>query len=302
MKYSCHSSRGKKRPNDPDYHAQLGYRLRTARKTMGWSIPDAAKYFQVTERTWHNWEIGAHRIPFAVYKLCRVLAHMELPGDAWAGWSIQGANLVTPEGRIIRPQDGAWWSLLVRNANAFMSAFNEARRLRLLIGNAASAPAGPCAAGAGFSGADAAGLVPSKTTANQQADLETSNRHQNDVTMASWPTLYDSQTPLTPPHGQKPTTLESALTPSFASPLMPTCAYRLRLPRPLPGPQWGVAKPHLKQSLASQSQSPPSSPEPKNRPFTSGKRPSSNASPGNASAMPAAAGAAKLASATGGKP
>nr|WP_315479097.1 VC1465 family Xer recombination activation factor [uncultured Rhodoferax sp.] len=301
MKYSCHSSRRKKRPNDPDYQAQLGYRLRTARKSMGWSIPDAAKYFQVTERTWHNWEIGAHRIPFAVYKLCRVLAHMELPGDAWAGWSIQGANLVTPEGRIIQPKDGAWWSLLVRNANAFMAAFNEARRLRLLMGNAASAPAGPCAAGAGFSGADAAGLVPSKTSL-KTGDTLPPNRHQIDVTMASWPTLYDSQTPLTPPHGQKLTTLESALTPSFASPWMHTCAYRLRLPRPLPGPHLATAKPHLKQMSASLSQNPESSPEPKNRPSTNGKKPSSNALPGNASAMPAAAGAAKLASATGGKP
>ena len=103
MNYSHSSKHRKSCAHDPDYRAQLGFRLRTARCNMGWSIADAAKYFQVTERTWHNWENGTHRIPFAVYKLCRVLARLELPGDAWAGWSFQGAVLITPEGRQIHP-------------------------------------------------------------------------------------------------------------------------------------------------------------------------------------------------------
>lgn len=98
---------------------------------MGWSVDDAAKYFQVTARTWHNWEIGAHRIPFAVYKLCRVLAYFELPGDAWAGWSLQGGGLMTPEGRIIKPHEGSWWSLLVRNARAFRTLYDQNVRLRV---------------------------------------------------------------------------------------------------------------------------------------------------------------------------
>jgi hypothetical protein len=301
MKYSCHSSRRQKRPNDPDYQAQLGFRLRTARKTMGWSITDAAKYFQVTERTWHNWEIGAHRIPFAVYKLCRVLAHMELPGDGWDGWSIQGPNLVTPEGRIIKPQDSAWWSLLVRNANAFKAAYDEARRLRLLVGNAAQGARLASCEAAGMPGVGAAGLVPSKTTL-KTIDTPTSNRHQNELTIESWPTLYDSQLPLMPPHGLKPTTLESALTPSFASPSMPTCAHQLRLPRPLPGPHLAMAKPHLKQLSASLTQNPESSPVLKSKPRTNGKKPNANASSGASSARPAAAGAAELASATRGTP
>ncbi len=296
MKYSCHSSRRTKRPNDPDFHAQLGQRLRTARKTMGWSIPDAAKYFQVTERTWHNWETGAHRIPFAVYKLCRVMAHMELPGDGWKGWSFQGTDLVTPEGRIIQAKDGAWWSLLVRNAHAFLATYKESRRLRAML--AADAPAGPCGEAVGVGGAEAAGLVPFKTSLKTTHEAE-SNRLQNDVKIESWPTLCDFQTPSMPPLGQKPTILESALTPSSVSPLTPICANRLRLPRPHQGPHL------LPNSHAKQLQSRPSrqnSPEPKSRRFTSNVKPSSSDSPDSVSAMPAAAGAAKLASATGGKP
>ena len=139
MKYSHKSSHRKTCPHDPDHRAQLGYRLRTARCNMGWSIADASKYFQVTERTWHNWESGLHRIPFAVYKLCRVLARLELPGQAWAGWSFQGNALVTPEGRHIEPKDSSWWSLMVRNAQSFSAAYNEASRLRLLVAQLAAA-------------------------------------------------------------------------------------------------------------------------------------------------------------------
>ncbi len=109
MKYSHSSKHRKNCPHDPDHCAQLGLRLRYARARLGWSIMDAAKYFQVTERTWHNWESGIYRIPFAVYKLARVLARIELPGKAWAGWHIEGDCLITPEGRQIAPSDGAWW-------------------------------------------------------------------------------------------------------------------------------------------------------------------------------------------------
>ncbi len=124
------SKRHKSCQDDPDFHAQLGYRLRTTRCSLGWSIPDAAKYFQVNARTWHNWEIGAHRIPFAVYKLCRVLSGFELPHADWSGWFFQGGVLVTPEGRIIEPRDSSWWSLMVRNARSFHSVYAENTRLR----------------------------------------------------------------------------------------------------------------------------------------------------------------------------
>src|ERR1035437_3457040 len=101
MKYSHSSKHRKNCPHDPQTRAQLGQRLRYARLKLGWSIEAAGKYFQVTERTLHNWENGTHRIPFAVYKLARLLARLELPGAAWAGWRIEGDQLITPESRII---------------------------------------------------------------------------------------------------------------------------------------------------------------------------------------------------------
>ena len=300
MKYSHKSTHRKTCPHDPDYRAQLGYRLRTARCGMGWSVEAAAKYFQVTQRTWHNWESGAHRIPFAVYKLCRVLARMELPGDAWAGWSFQGSTLITPEGRQIEPQDSSWWSLMVRNAQSFSTAYNEATRLRLLVANLEHAARQLAGCASALPGGAAAGLVPYKTSGKTESN-RTSEQHQNDIIMPIWPTHYDSPTPLTPLHAPKPTTLESALTPSFASPWMPICGVRLSLQRPKPGPhflQLGEAKSHLKQVRSSQQ----SQPEPNVRPTGNAKRPNANAFL-DASARPAqAAQAAKLASATRGKP
>jgi hypothetical protein len=271
----------------------MGYRLRTSRCTLAWSIADAAKYFQVTERTWHNWESGAHRIPFAVYKLCRVLARLELPGAGWAGWSFQGGKLITPEGRQIEPRDGAWWSLLVRNANAFMSAYNEARRLRLLLGSATGADAATFERQAqrAESGA-AAGLV-SYTT---NGICNNSKSSQDDVIIESWPILCDFLPPSTPLHAPRPNPSGSALTPSFALPWTSTCAVQLTTQRPAPGP-------HLVKSLATQRQNdikmnpsshPQSSPEPKSRRNTNGKKQNLSVGLIPSNALTSAATAAKL--------
>ncbi len=320
MKYSHSSQHRKTCAHDPDYRAQLGYRLRAARCTLGWSIAEAAKYFQVTERTWHNWESGAHRIPFAVYKLCRVLARIELPGDSWAGWSFQGGALVTPEGRHIEAKDGAWWSLLVRNARSFVTAYNEATRLRLLVaqlqagtGRDAAGSSTGCAS-APESGA-AAGLVSYKTNLKTDAlqplkpPIMTSDRRQDDVIMPSWPILYDYPTPSTPLHVPKPTTLESALTPSFVSPWTSTCGLQWSSPTRQADPASCVKPPPLRIPLKLTTRENPlpqmgeasPSPVPKSKPSTSKKKPNVNAY-SVTSAMPAqAAKSAQQASASRGQ-
>jgi hypothetical protein len=290
MKYS-HTSRHRRTcAHDPQTRVQLGYRLRLARARLGWSLADAAKFFQVTERTWHNWEIGTHRIPFAVYKLARVLARMEFPSPAWDGWRIEAGHLITPEGRQISPQDGSWWSLLVRQAAGFRAVYDEVCRLRLALADLAA------------SGPQARGLVPSKTSGNTSAELcinPTPECNQSDTIQTPCKPLLDFLTPSPQPLAPAPITLESALTPSSALPWTPTCGVRLISYRLQPGPHL-ASKAHLKQvSSRSQPGSPESSPEPKSRPSTSGTKPSANASP-DSSARPAAAKAAKLASASGG--
>ena len=253
MKYSHRSNYRKTCPHDPETRAQLGSRLQYARKRLGWSIEDAGKYFQVTDRTWHNWESGAHRIPFAVYKLLRVLARLELPGKAWAGWRLEGDVLITPEGRQITPKDGSWWSLLVRQAAGFRAVYDEATRLRISLAALAAAhgEAGPTegtrlrggSAGcpAAFGGSlNAAEQAPRRVTRGETAENDVniiSNNSRNDVILSSWPIHSDSQTPLMPPHAPRPITSASASTPLSALPWMPTCEFRVKLLRPEQSPR-----------------------------------------------------------------
>lgn len=257
---------------------------------------EAGKYFQVTERTWHNWESGLHRIPFAVYKLLRVLARYELPDGAWAGWRFDAGQLITPEGRQIAPTDGAWWSLLVRQAAGFRGVFDELSRLRCLVGPAAQVrEAQPPASAAG------AGLVPSKTSPEGSLSISfaPSNSSQYDVIMQSWPIHSDSRMPLRPLRAPKLTTLESPLMPSSVSPWTPIYGVRLTCSQPEPGP-YRLSQPHLKQVGNQPGPVSPSSSlalksKPSMKPRNGNDKPSLVDS-----AMPAAAKAAKLASAARG--
>ncbi|MDI1246495.1 MAG: VC1465 family Xer recombination activation factor [Rhodoferax sp.] len=278
MKYSHRSNYRKTCPHDPETRAQLGQRLHYARCKLGWSVEDAGKYFQVTDRTWHNWENGSHRIPYAVYKLARILARLELPSEAWAGWRIEGNLLITPEGRQITPQDGSWWSLLIRQARCFRSAMAEMTRLRLLLNETKDADGLLTGCVSAPESAVGAGLVTYKTSGNLTGStdvINASDRHQNDVIIESWPILYDFQKPLTPLHAPKPTTLVSASTRSFALPWTPTCENRADLLRPDQS-QTRSLQSHLKQLTKVQSLSnPQSSQGPKSKPLTKPEKPCS---------------------------
>ena len=223
----------------------------------------------------------------------RFISGHELPGASWAGWSISGGKLWTPEGYGLDPKDAAWWSLLVRRAETGVQALGELARLKayLASGNPDSDAASRAAAATALAG----GLVPSKTSRQtiSRQDVESS---QSDVIMTSWPTLYDFPTPSTLPLVPEPTISGSALTPSCVSPWTPTCGVLLSLSRsptsphlakterPKQGPQSLYREPdaHLKQKsklskrTARQLANPASSPRPRasSSPGASGSTPS----------------------------
>lgn len=109
-------------------------RFRALLVELGLSHLDAAKLLHVSLRTLQNWLSGRHEVPYASLKLLRLLRYMELPGDAWRGWSFSRGMLITPEGRTISGNDGSWWSLLVRQARCFSSMYRKSGQLeRALI-------------------------------------------------------------------------------------------------------------------------------------------------------------------------
>jgi hypothetical protein len=82
-----------------------------------------ARTLQVTERTVYAWFSGKTAVPYAAYKLLRILNRFELPG--WPGWHMHSGKLWTPEGFGFEPQDAAWWSLLVRQARSFRTLYRR---------------------------------------------------------------------------------------------------------------------------------------------------------------------------------
>ena len=129
--------RRKNRPKDLDHRVDVGRRLRSMYLNLGMQRADVAKFLQVSERTIHNWESGRHIIPFAVYKLLRLLNGMDLPGGTWEGWRFAGGKLWSPEGHSFTGKDGSWWSLLVRRAAMFDKLARENVELRRAAANMA---------------------------------------------------------------------------------------------------------------------------------------------------------------------
>lgn len=82
---------------------------------------------RVSARTVRNWEAGTARIPFASYKLLRLLRGGKVLGPEWREFYIRRDALVTPEGHEFRAGDLAWWSLTVRQAHEFQAIMRERR-------------------------------------------------------------------------------------------------------------------------------------------------------------------------------
>ena len=108
-------------------------------RSAGMSRAQAAQFFQVSERTLHNWESGKHDIPYTAYRLIRLYRGYELPGKAWEGWRFTDCKLYTPEGHGMDPRTANWWSMLVRRAEIGSKALVDLHNLRERLAGGAGA-------------------------------------------------------------------------------------------------------------------------------------------------------------------
>ncbi len=117
-------------------------RFRDTRFTCNLTVPAAAQLLRVSERTIHNWESGAARVPYAAYRLLRIVRGGEFVHPSWKGWAVRGDTLWSPEGHGFRAADSSWWSLLIRQAREFRNLLIERQKSQVRDGGEAAAALG----------------------------------------------------------------------------------------------------------------------------------------------------------------
>ena len=102
----------------------------------------AAQLLQVTPRTIKYWVSGAVRVPYAAYKLIRIMRGFELPCEGWDGWHMHSGKLWSPEGHGFTPECQGWWHLLVRQAAMFRQMAVRGRQLDIAMHRTLHGPVG----------------------------------------------------------------------------------------------------------------------------------------------------------------
>ena len=113
--------------------AVLGSRFRILLSDAGLSPDQAAKLLHVTPRTIRYWISGRVMVPYAAYRLVRVMRLFELPCEGWDGWHMHSGKLWSPEGFGFTPHDSNWWSLLVRRASLFGQMYERDRQVDIAL-------------------------------------------------------------------------------------------------------------------------------------------------------------------------
>jgi len=134
--------------------ATLGERFKILLLDAGLTPEQAGKELHVSPRTIRYWISGKVLVPYAAFRLIRILRMYELPQPGWEGWHMHSGMLWSPEGHGFKPNDSSWWGLLVRQARCFKILYERDAQLRLLAIRAGdgAAAAGGASAGAGVPG------------------------------------------------------------------------------------------------------------------------------------------------------
>nr|WP_242472741.1 VC1465 family Xer recombination activation factor [Rhodoferax fermentans] len=142
--------------------ATLGERFKILLADAGLTPEQAGKELHVTPRTIRYWISGKVLVPYAAFRLIRILRMYELPQPGWDGWRMHSGWLWSPEGFSFKPDDANWWYLLVRRAEGFTRQYNRANELQRALQRGAD---GVVAQPVATSNADAAGCAATSPTA-----------------------------------------------------------------------------------------------------------------------------------------
>lgn len=110
-----------------------GARFKILLIDAGLTPETAAQMLHVTPRTIRYWVSGRVTVPYAAFRLLRVMRLFELPVPGWEGWHMHSGKLWSPEGHGFIPSDSSWWGLLVRKAALFGQMYDRDRQLDIAI-------------------------------------------------------------------------------------------------------------------------------------------------------------------------
>jgi len=113
------------------FHPPLADDFILVRRTACLSQKEVAALLHVTLRTVTNWESGRATIPYAAFKLLRIMSRYELPGEHWQGWSIRGGLLFNPSGRSYQSYELYYIANMFQMARYWIAEREQARNLAI---------------------------------------------------------------------------------------------------------------------------------------------------------------------------
>ena len=108
-------------------------RFRVMCADAGLPLDAVAQALHVTPRTVRYWFSGKTSVPYAAYRLIRILGRFELPDPAWKGWVMHSSRLWSPEGHAFVPSDSNWWGLLCTRARLWTEQYERGRQFDMLM-------------------------------------------------------------------------------------------------------------------------------------------------------------------------
>jgi len=110
----------KRQPRRRRSYRGFGESFTQARLIAGFNKSVTAKALRVTTRTVSNWESGRTEVPYAAFKLLRILGGYALPGEAWKGWCIRGDTLWSPTQRGFQAASMSYLGLVFSMARQWL--------------------------------------------------------------------------------------------------------------------------------------------------------------------------------------
>lgn len=136
----------------------------------GLDVDRAALLLHVAPRTVRRWESGCCRVPYAAFRLLRLMSAGRVLSGPWHGFTVRGDTLWTPEGKAFKAADLAYLWLTFAMARRWQADYADRGRLELAVrglpGAALSGNVRPDVRAAGGSAANVCGAhVPASPAA-----------------------------------------------------------------------------------------------------------------------------------------